>query len=239
MEYASWRAAQSAAEAAHRKLDPAVLAKRREAGEQLAVLEPLAERAIQESSALARAAEAATAYSDAMWTAENARLRVANGPANAVLSKSGPEYVEALDRLIAATGAWVEAQETILADISIPRLLDPFRFEIAEMDRLTEALARHQVVTERTRPQTTGPEVQASLQDLVEVLVALTNEALAQTASAAAERNAAREAWGAAGTEAVVVFEASELAEREALERLKMAAPAAWAAFETATLSQQ
>lgn len=238
-EYAAWRAAELAADAAHRKVDPAVLAKRREAGEQLAVLEPHAEQAIKESSALARATEAAAAYSDAMWAAENARLHVVNGPASEVLRKSGPEYVEALDRLIAATEAWIEAQETILTDISIPRLLDPFGFQTADVDRLIEALNRQEAVRRRTAPENTGPEAQAATQEVVDVLVGVTNEALAQTESVAAARDAAREAWEVAGPDAVLILEASELAEQEAVGRLKVAAPAAWAAFEAASLAER
>ena len=236
-EYAAWRAAELAAEAARRKVDPTVLEKRHEAGEQLAVLEPQAEQVIRESSTLARAAEAAAAYSDAMWAAEKARLSVVNGPAHEVLNKSGPEYVEALDRLIAATEAWIKAHQTILTDISIPKLLDPFGFQTADVDRLIEALNRQEAVRRRTAPQMTGPEAQSAAQDIVDVLVALTNEALAQTESVAAARDAAREAWEVAGSDAVLIFEASELAEQEAVERLKMAAPAAWAAFEAATAS--
>ena len=235
-EYAAWRAAELATEAARWKVEPAELEKRHQAGEQLAVLEPQAEQLIRESSALARAAEAAAAYSDAMWAAENARLRVVNARDHEVLNQSG-HYVEKLDRLIVATEVWAETYETILTDISIPKLLNPFEFQAADMDKLIEALNRQEAVRRRTAPGMTGPEAQAAAQEVVDVLVALTNEALAQTESVATARDAAREAWEAVGSDAVLIFEASELAGQEAMDRLKMAAPAAWAAFEAVTTS--
>ena len=138
---------------------------------------------------------------------------------------------------MAASEAWIEAHQTILTGISIPRLLDPFGFQTADVDRLIEALDRQEAVRRRTAPQMTGSEAQSAAQHVVDVLVALTNDALAQTESLAAARDAAREAWEVAGSDSVLIFEASELAEQEAAERLKVAAPAAWAAFEVATSS--
>ena len=179
-EYAAWRAAELAAEAARRKVDPTVLEKRHEAGEQLAVLEPQAEQVIRESSTLARAAEAAAAYSDAMWAAEKARLSVVNGPAHEVLNKSGPEYVEALDRLIAMKkqspmrsvdqGAPDDPDRHLDTEATRPLWVPDGR----SVDRLIEALNRQEAVRRRTAPQMTGPEAQSAAQDkFVDVLVAL------------------------------------------------------------------
>ena len=204
-EFAGWRAARAASEAARRNVEPTLLEACRQAQEELAA----AKRMGQDLDALTNALKAARGFLYAMRYLENPPF-----DRRWEIREQVAQFSDATRSLYAELDALEQKSDL---------------YEPADLLAIRDLLEPPPEVSDSS-----GPEAQARAEKAVDTLEAMVDAGLLEFESLIAGDAPVWAALSATETDAVLALEAAEEAGREALARLMLAAPAAWTAFEAA-----